>query len=203
MNFTLPELIALREVCDKLAPYVEYGAAPLYVLSVCARESDLTRLARNPSGAFGYFQRISKPAYKVTDGAQQIRDYGNFTLDQIKRFGVEDIPTVGHFYCLNLAPARVKLGILYASKGPYNKPLHWGDEKWAASTKSIDEHPEVVAPKAYLANQLFDVPWRNAEGRKVYKGFIALEDLSPSVEAAAKRNWARIEHELRALEAIP
>ena len=196
-RFTPEELKALREVCDEVVPYVPYGTAELYVLSVCAMESDFQRLARNPSGAFGYFQRIdrSRPGgYNVTDGAQQIRDYGAFTLAQIHAFGIEEIPSLGDFYCLNLAPARVTVGVLYAGKGPYKKPLHWGDEKWSDFMAVLQQHPEVVAPKAYEANILFD---------PMKKGFIALEDLEPKVEAAARRNWDRIELELKALEEIP
>ncbi len=195
--FDQAELEALREAATDLEQYLPYGVAPLWILSVGCMESDLIKTAHNESGAFGRFQRIGskKNPYRVTDGAQQIRDYCDFTLNQIRTFVPHgDIPSLGHFYCLNLAPARVAMGILYAGPGPYVYPQNMDWVEWQTHLAVIKSHPEVVAPKAYASNNKFDVS---------KKGFIALEDLEPKIEKAVARSQASVDQILKDLDALP
>lgn len=53
------------------------------------------------------------------DPAVQIADYTQFCLDQIAAFKIEWFPTLGDFYCLNLAPAKVRSRVVYAGPGPW------------------------------------------------------------------------------------
>lgn len=99
---------------------------PAWVLAVIALESGFNPTARNPSGAVGLWQKMPEAGrpYSVTDPVEQLRDAFRFWRSMVKMMNVGAVKSREAFYCLNLAPARLKDGnyddetILYAAPGP-------------------------------------------------------------------------------------
>lgn len=112
-----------RALCDGC---VGINVPPEWPLSVIALESGFDPLAVSPAGARGLWQKMpSKPGapYTTTDPVQQIRDaFAFWTLMKV-HFRVPRFTSREAFYCLNLAPARLRDGaydsetVLYAAPG--------------------------------------------------------------------------------------
>lgn len=86
------------------------GVPPEWVLAVLALESGFNPLAKNASGARGLWQRMPSGGvpYAVTDPTQQLRDAFAFWRAMMLQFHVDGFTSREAFYCLNLAPARLR-----------------------------------------------------------------------------------------------
>lgn len=116
-------LDALRHLNATLAPY---GVAPEWPLLVMNYESaGLDHLCVNSHGFSGLFQmspKVGTPYVDLpgkSDPATQIKDAEDFWLSMTKAFKIPKFDSLGHFYCLNLAPAKVTSRVVYAGPGPY------------------------------------------------------------------------------------
>ena len=82
---------------------------PEWPLAVIAIESGFNPLARNAStAAFGLWQKM--PPYAVTDPVRQLQDAFAFWRVMVADMRVDLLRTREAFYCLNLAPARLRFG---------------------------------------------------------------------------------------------
>ena len=153
------------------------GAASLHVpcewvLAVLALESGFNPLARNASGARGLWQRMPRDGvpYAETDPTRQLADAFAFWRQMLAAFRVGAPTSREAFYCLNLAPARLK-------DGRYN-----------------DDTVLYAAPgAAYRANAApFGLDPEDPVGR------LRMRDLASGLDAAVRRCRARYDAELGA-----
>jgi hypothetical protein len=106
------------------------GAASLgvhveWILATIALESGFNPRARSQAGAFGLCQRMPRDGvpYAQTDPVRQLRDGIGFWRDMIDTMRTGVILSREAFYCLNLAPARLRHGdydddtVIYAAPG--------------------------------------------------------------------------------------
>jgi hypothetical protein len=188
---------ALLDVSSALAPFAIGAPLPRWILSVFAYESGLQPSRTNHLGYSGLWQKSRNAdgsLYIAGPGklnpATQVRDYGLFTLAQLRTFGVASLPSLAHLYCLNLAPARAKSTVVYAHP---NALLRDPSNAIGASPEELEEVRETGRrwPKAYAAQHSKLDPER--------KGWIRLADLEAPVLEAAKVLGKRIDDELAAM----
>lgn len=86
------------------------GVPYAWVFSVLALESGFNPYARSQAGAFGLWQRMPSRgvAYAVADPIRQMSDAFTFWRQMSDAFHVTVFRRREAFYCLNLAPARLK-----------------------------------------------------------------------------------------------
>lgn len=102
------------------------GIPVSWPLRVIALESSFNPFARNTSGAFGLWQKMpdaQKRPYAVTDPVRQLNDAFAFWRAMVESMRVGTLTSCAAFYCLNLAPARLRNGayndetVLYEAPG--------------------------------------------------------------------------------------
>jgi hypothetical protein len=170
------------------------GAEPAHVLTVLGLESGLDPHVENDQGARGLWQRLAwkgprgeRILYAEEDPANQLADALVFWRAQMATFRVTRFPSLEHFYCLNLAPARLAGDVAAPGTVLYDQRLH---------------------PRSYLANRGLDPPLKEAvpgcfvgpKGERdegvPRKGQILLADLGPPLRKAGSRFAERIRREL-------
>lgn len=93
------------------------GVDVLWTFELFGYESGFDPLRENDIGARGLWQKLKVRLadgtyfkYQVTDPAKQVADYFLRATDLRRKLGFSELPTRGHYYCLNLAPARLQGG---------------------------------------------------------------------------------------------
>jgi hypothetical protein len=166
----------------------EYGVLEEWPLWVWNYESaGLDHLIVNSHGYSGLFQRApinGRPYVELPgkrDPVVQVRDSFAFWISMITEVAkVEWFTSLGAFYCLNLAPAKVNSRVVYAGPGP------WFDEEGnpADEKLSLECAAEFKArPRAYAAqDEKLDPHIAYGEdGKSRGKGWLAASDFGPVV----------------------
>jgi hypothetical protein len=135
------------------------GIDPAWILAVIALESGFNPFAANPSGARGLWQKMpeKKVLYDVGKSpAVQLGDAIHFWQFMQKTFQAGPFKSRAAFYCLNLAPARLKGGTYTGETVLYAGDIAYKQNRWLDINKdgkiTIDELEPCLA-RAVVAHQ--------------------------------------------------
>ena len=152
----------------------ELGIPIDWPLAVIATESGFIPTAENKSThAFGLWQKMpghdakgNLVKYSVFDPVLQLHDAFGFWQGMIGTFHVAPIKSRGSFYCINVAPARLRGGMYTPLTTVYDRDIH---------------------PKAYAENEWLD---------SNHDGVITIGDLETALDTGIKRCRPRYDAEL-------
>lgn len=148
--------LALRDCTERMRLYVP-STAPVahWIIRVWRYESGLNPTC--PPNRYGYSglwqapARDGRPYYQGRTAAQQVRECTAFWVSQVEEQKISVFEDLGHFYCLNLAPARVRAKhVVYAGPGP------WKDLPDGEALEELEEASRRW-PNAYAPNSQMDV----------------------------------------------
>lgn len=186
-------LEAWRHLNGALATFGVQEDWPILVWNY--ESAGLDHLIVNSHGYSGLWQNAPKgPKIYVDqpgkqDPATQIRDCEAFWLDMVRGFKIATFGSIGAFYCLNLAPAKVKSRVVYAGPGPY-----MDEQGNPADDALVGEcaREYKARSKAYAAQDSSLDP--------LGKGWLASKDFGPVVTLA---RTPRVDAELARLRGQP